>query len=397
MSAPNGGVSPSTRRRRLDAASRERLAIATRAPSRASAAAIPRPIPLLDAITSATLPSIPRSTTATYNSRWAGSIRYVPGVPEAPPKPEEHDQLSKDLVAAATSIYGAHDGRRALHAKGIWCEGTFTATDEAGRLSRAAHFSGDAVPVLVRFSNGSGNPDSNDASREARGMAVKLRPAGGDETDMLATTARAFSTRTPEEFLELLELRKPDPETGQPDMEKLGAWLGEHPEAQPSIASTMGIEPPASFARVHYYSPHTFKLLDADGGATWIRFRWRTEDGEEERIADDDARARGRDFLFDDLRERLAKGPIRFTLLLQLHPDGASLVDPSEVWPDDSGLVEAGTLEITGVVDDPEGDGRIEVFDPLRLGDGIEPSDDPVLHARRTSYSVSAYRRLGEG
>lgn len=318
-------------------------------------------------------------------------------MPQSPPKPDEHDQLSKDLVAAATAIYGAHDGRRALHAKGMWCEGTFTATEEAGRLSRAAPFSGDAVPALVRFSNGSGNPHSNDASREARGMAVKLRPAAGDETDMLATTARAFSTRTPEGFLELLELRKPDPETGQPDMEKLGAWLGEHPEAQPSIASTMGVEPPASFARVHYYSPHTFKLLDADDQGTWIRFRWRTEDGEEERIADDDAGAKGRDYLFDELRERLGNGPVRFQLVFQLHPEGASLTDPSEVWPDDSGLVEAGTLKITGVVDDPEGDGHIEVFDPLRLGDGIEPSDDPVLHARRTAYSVSAYRRLGVG
>jgi catalase len=279
----------------------------------------------------------------------------------------------------------------------MWCQATFTATDEAGRLCRAAQFSGDAIPALVRFSNGSGNPDSNDASREARGLAVKLRPPDADETDMLASTARAFSTRTPEGFLELLRLRKPDPETGQPDMEKLGTWLGEHPEAQPSIASTVGSEPPASFARVHYYSPHTFKLIGADGNETWVRFRWRTEDGDEERIADDDAREKGRDYLFDDLRARLADGPVRFQLLLQLHPEGASLDDPSEVWPDDSGLVPGGALEITGVVDDPEGDGHIEVFDPLRLGDGIEPSDDPVLHARRTSYSVSAYRRLGEG
>ena len=315
---------------------------------------------------------------------------------EAAPKPEEHDQLSKDLVAAATAIYGAHEGRRALHSKGMWCEATFTGSEEAGKLCRAAHFSGDPIPALVRFSNGSGNPDSNDASREARGLALKLRPPGGDETDMLATTARAFSSRTPEEFLELLELRKPDPETGQPDMEKLGAWLGEHPEAQPSIASTMGVEPPASFARVHYYSPHTFRYLDADDNGTWIRFRWRTEDGEEERIADDDARAKGRNYLFDDLRDRLGDGPVRFQLIIQLRPEGASLDDPSEVWPDDSGLIEGGTLEITGEVDDPEGDGHIEVFDPMRLGDGIEPSDDPVLHARRTSYSVSAYRRLGD-
>jgi catalase len=317
---------------------------------------------------------------------------YVPTVAPAVPEP---DQLSKDLVAAATEIYGEHSSRRALHAKGIWCEATFTATDEAGSLCRAAHFSGDAVPTLVRFSNGSGNPDSDDANREARGLAAKLRPQGGDENDMLATTARAFATRTPDDFLELLRLRKPDPETGQPDMEKLGAWLGEHPEAQPSIASTMGVEPPASFATVNYYSPHAFRYLDANDNGTWIRFRWRTDSGDEERIADDDARARGHDYLFDDLRERLAGGPVRFHLLIQVHPEGASLVDPTEVWPDDPGLIDGGTLEITSVVDDPEGHGHIEVFDPLRLGDGIEPSDDPVLHARESSYSVSAYRRLG--
>ena len=320
---------------------------------------------------------------------------YVAVVATAAPRRDEADQLSKDLIAAATDIYGEHAGRRALHAKGVWCEGTFTGTEEVARLSRAAHFSGDAVPVLIRFSNGSGDPQTSDAGREARGLAVKLRPTGGDETDMLATTARAFATRTPEEFLELLRLRKPDAETGQPDMEKLLAWLGEHPEAQPSIASTAGIEPPASFATVHYYSPHSFEFVDGDDNGTWIRFRWRTESGEEERLPDDDARAKGRDYLFDDLRERLAAGPVRFDLVVQLRPEGASLDDPTEVWPDDSGLVEAGALEITGEVDDPEGDGHIEVFDPLRLGDGIEPSDDPVLHARRTSYSVSAYRRLG--
>jgi catalase len=47
------------------------------------------------------------------------------------------------------------------------------------------------------------------------------------------------------------------------------------------------------------------------------------------------------------------------------------------------------------VIDDPEGDGHIEVFDPMRLPAGIAPSDDPILHARPRAYSVSAYRRLG--
>jgi catalase len=302
--------------------------------------------------------------------------------------------LYDELIAAAHSIYGDHSGRRALHAKGTWCEATFTATDEAGRLSRAAHFNGEPVPALVRFSNGSGDPDADDAGREPRGLAVKLRPADGEETDMLASTSRAFPVRTPEEFLELLRLRAPVPETGEPDMEKLGAFLAAHPEAQPAIASTVGLEPPASYATVHYYSPHAFRFIAAGGSDTWVRFRWRPEAGEH-RIADDEARAKGRDYLGDDLAKRLDDGPVRFDLVLQIRPEGASLTDPTEVWPDEPDLIEAGTLEVGAIVDDPEGAGHIEVFDPTRLGEGVEPADDPVLLARPKAYSVSAYERLG--
>jgi catalase len=301
-----------------------------------------------------------------------------------------HDQL----VEAMHGIYGAHTGRRALHAKGTWCEATFTATPEATKLSRAAHLQGDPVTTLVRFSNGSGDPESHDAQREVRGMAVKLRPDDGDETDILATTAVAHATRTPEDFLEFLKLRRPDPETGQPDMEKLGAFLAEHPEAQPAIQSVIGVEPPASFATVTYFSPHSFKLVDGDGNGTWVRYRWRPLAGEA-RIPDDEARERGRDYLTDELAARLRGGAIEFDLLLQQAGEDDPIDDPSAVWPDDRELVVGGRLEINELIDDPEGDGHIEVFDPMRLGDGVEPSDDPVLHARPKAYSVSAYERLG--
>jgi catalase len=300
----------------------------------------------------------------------------------------------EQLVDAANAIYGSHPHRRALHAKGTWCEGSFSATPEAGKLCRAVHFQGDAVAALIRFSNGSGDPESHDAGREARGMAVKLRPENGDETDILATSIPAFVTRTPEDFLELLRLRRPDPETGQPDMEKLGAFLAAHPESQPAIQATIGSEPPASFAQLSYWSPHTFKLVDAAGEGTWVRYRWRPEAGEAQ-IPDDEARERGRDYLRSELAERLRGGPAGFQLLLQIPAEGDPVDDPTAVWPDDRELVVAGRLEITGIVDDPETEGRIDVFDPVRVVDGIELSDDPVLHARPRAYSVSAYRRLG--
>lgn len=301
------------------------------------------------------------------------------------------DDVHERLVDAANAIYGAHAGHRALHAKASWARGTFTADPAAARLSRAGHLSGEPIEALVRFSNASGNPQANDAARDGRGMAVKLRWQEG-ETDLLATTAPSFAARTPEDFLELMELRRPDPETGQPDMEKLGAWLGEHPEAGPAIQAVLMKEPLRSFATVPYFSPHAFALLDGDGERTWVRWRFEPESGEQ-RIPDDEARALGRDYLHDELAERLAAGSATFGFRLQVADDGDPLDDPTHSWPEERRLIDAGVLEVTELVDDPERDGHIDVFDPNRLVDGVEPSDDPILRARREAYSVSAYRR----
>jgi catalase len=302
----------------------------------------------------------------------------------------------EQLVDAANAIYGAHPRRRALHTKGSWCRGTFTAAPDAAGLSRAAIFSGEQVPALIRFSNASGDPASDDADRDGRGMAVKLRPERGEEGDILATMAPCFVARTPEDFLELMRLRRPDPETGRPDLETLGAYLAAHPEAGPAIQAVIGSEPPASFATLTYYSPHAFFLVDSADEQTAVRYHWRPHAGEE-RIPDDAARARGPDYLREELAARLADRPVEFDLLLQLAGEGDPLVDPTAIWPEDRELVAAGRLEITEAVDDPETADHIEVFDPTRIGDGIELSDDPILHARPKAYSASAYRRWERG
>jgi catalase len=302
--------------------------------------------------------------------------------------------LYEQIIEVVDRLYGAHPEHRALHTKGSWAGGTFTAARPAAELCRAFHMRGEPVTALIRFSNASGKPDAHDADREARGMAVKLRGGDTEEIDILATTTPAFVTRTPEDFLELMRARVPDPETGEPDMEKLGAYLGAHPEAQTAIQATLGGEPLASFATAPYYSPHTFWLIDDAGERHPARYRWLPEAGEQ-RIADDEARERGRDYLHAELAERLTSDPIRFRLRLQLPADDDPLDDATALWPEDRELVDAGVLEITALVDDPEGDGHIEVFDPTRVPDGIELSDDAILHARPRAYSVSAYRRLG--
>jgi catalase len=304
----------------------------------------------------------------------------------------EAADLHERLVDAANAVFGSHSRCRALHAKGTWCRGRFTPTSEAAVLSRAAHLQDEPASALIRFSNASGDPDSDDADRDGRGMAVKLRLADGAETDILATMAPTFVARTPEDFLEFLRLRRPDDATGQPDMEGLGAYLQAHPEATTAIQAVLGPEPPASFATLTYHSPHAFRLVSSTGADTWVRYRWRPGAGEL-RIPDAEARGMGRDYLSAELAERLREVPVEFELVLQLAGEGDPLEDSTAVWPEERETVVAGVLEISEQIPDPETDGALVVFDPTRIVDGIELSDDPILHARPGAYSVSIERR----
>jgi catalase len=303
----------------------------------------------------------------------------------ASPRPEE-------LVAAIDGVSGGpYPGRRAAHAKGSFCEGSFTASPQARELSRAAHLAGPEVPVTVRFSNGTGNPNLPDNERtDGRGMAVKFRLPDGPEVDSVTISIPVFFVSTPEAFLAFTRARKPDPETGQPDMEKLGAVIAERPEIGEALQLILPtLTPPVSYATCAYNSLHAFCLVNADDGRTWARLRWRPEAGEHV-LPEEEIEGQGHDYLQEDLRARLDREPVRFGLDAILAADGDPLDDPTQPWPDEREVVELGTLELKRVVelDEPV------VFDPSNLADGIEPSDDAILAARSPAYSVSIERRM---
>ncbi len=229
-------------------------------------------------------------------------------------------ELHRQLVAAMSDLSGGpHEGRRTVHAKGVWAEGTFTG-DPRGHCALSSAVAADrrrragADPIL----------EGQRQARVARRRPRRRRDGGeaadteSDEWDIVAAGPPVFVARTPEDFLELLRLRKPDPETGQPDMEALGEFLGRHPEAQLAIQSTLGAEPPASFVTVPYFSPHAFAL---------DRRRRRTRPGCAGAGAPSPARSAspttrrasaGRNYLREELEARLAAGPAAMELIFQL-------------------------------------------------------------------------------
>jgi catalase len=302
--------------------------------------------------------------------------------------------LPEQIVDAIHDISGRHEDTRAVHAKGVVCEGSFTATPEAAALTRAAHMHGNPVPATVRFSNGGGDPAGKDSSKDGRGLAVKLYLEDGSRTDMVAITLPRFFVRNPDDFLEFTRSRKPDPETGQPDMAKIGAFLEAHPEALPAIQHALSQPAPASYAQLEYNGIHAFKWIAPDGAERWTRFSFRPL-AEVAGISDEEAAERSPDYLQDEIRERLARGPVEFELEVTIAQEGDDPDDPTEPWPDDRERVVAGTLRIEGLDTKRERDGDVLVFDPTRVTDGIELSGDQILRVRPDAYAVSVERRSG--
>jgi catalase len=304
--------------------------------------------------------------------------------------------LAEKLVDAINELSGRHPGFRAAHAKGTLCAGTFTAAPGASALTRAAHMQGDPVRVTVRFSNGSGDPGAPDGDRrDGRGMAVKFYLPDGSITDIVSITIPVFFVRNPEEFLDFTDARKPDPETGEPDMEKIGAFIADHPATGAALQLILPtLVPPRSYATATYNAIHAFRLVNEAGEGRWVRYRWIPAAGDEQ-MTDEELESAAPDYLQKEIRDRLEREPVRFTLVARLAEDGDALDDPTAAWPEERQTVELGTLELTGLDTTRETGDDVLVFDPTRVTDGIELSDDPILRVRSYAYSVSIERRSG--
>ena len=300
--------------------------------------------------------------------------------------------MSERLVNGLNATYGIHPGYRAAHAKGVLCAAMFTPSPEAASLSRAPHLVGARVRAHVRFSNGSGDPTAADAVRDARGMAVKFYLPDGSTTDIVALSLPAFFTRTPEDLLSFNEARRPNPATGEPDIEKVGVYLADHPESVPAVTAAISHPIPASYAALAYHGLHAFGFIAADGMIRYGRYHLVPIDGESS-LTEEEAAVQTPDYLREELVDRLSGGPASFAVQVQLAGEGDPLHDPTAAWPDDRPVTVLGRLEITALAYDREKDGDVLVFDPTRVPAGIRLTDDPILLARPGAYSVSIARR----
>src|SRR5215831_13176166 len=149
------------------------------------------------------------------------------------------DPIIRQIVDAMRALAGPHPGFRPVHAKGLVCSGTFRATPEASRITRAPHFTGPSVPTIVRFANANGDPDVHDGAPNVRSMAVKFQLPDGKSADILANSVEGFIARTPEELLEFLRAQLPEPTSGRPNPDAVPRFLASHPGAHAFVERLM--------------------------------------------------------------------------------------------------------------------------------------------------------------
>jgi catalase len=298
--------------------------------------------------------------------------------------------LAEQLLDILDKLSGLHPGFRPAHAKGLMCSGTFTPSPEAVKLTRAPHAGKPSTPVTVRYSDSTGVPTipDNDPGRSGpRGIAVRFRLGDHAHTDIVAHSINGFPVRTGEEFLEFLRAVAA---FGAGKPEALGAFLATHPNAKRFAETPKPI--PTSFAREAFFAVTAFKFTNAEGASRHGRFRIRPEAGTEY-LTDQEAARKSPNFLFEEIGPRLAQGPLRLGIFVQMAERGDNVADASVTWPDSRVEIPFGTLTLTARVDDQETERRKIIFDAVPRVNGIDPSGDPLTEVRSDIYLLSGRRR----
>ena len=305
----------------------------------------------------------------------------------APEKP-----LPVALVDALNQLSGGpHAGYRANHAKGLVVEGHFTPAKTAASLSRASHFGTSDVPLVVRFSNGTGVPTMADTDPHGspHGIAIRFKLPDGSSTDIVSISANSFPVSTPEDFLSFLKANaQSGPTAAKPT--PVEQFLASHPAAAKWVSTPRPA--PDSFGTLAFYGINAFKFTNAKGVSHYARYQILPVAGEHALSKEDTAKAQP-NYLMDELPVRIAKSPVKFRLLAQLAQEGDAINDATVAWPADRKVVELGTISLTATAKDQVKVQKALLFNPVSLTDGIEASADPILQARFPAYAVSFGQR----
>jgi len=293
------------------------------------------------------------------------------------------------LVDAIAPPSGPALGHRRNHAKGICFTGVFEANGAGSEISRARVFARGEYPVVGRFNLASPDPQAPDGAVPVRGIGIRIATPDGQEWRSAMIDAPFFPVSTPQEFYGLLTAQQ----SADPNVIK--TFVAAHPTVAAFLGWLRGAQWTSSYAEDRFNSINSFVFVAASGKEQVVR--WSLKPMAQPVFLSADERAkRGRNFLEQDITQRVRSAPQRWSLVVTLANPQDPTADPTKAWPDDRRTIDAGTLVARQIEAEPNAPCRDINFDPTVLPNGIQTSDDPFPAARSAAYSVSFNRRTAE-
>lgn len=151
---------------------------------------------------------------------------------------------------------------------------------------------------------------------------------------------------------------------------------------------------PVSFATEKFFGVNAFKFVSKDDKGTFVRYRIVPVAGFAT-LSESELQEKAKTYLFDELAQRLVKGPIEFKLIVQIAEEGDPTDDATKHWPEDRKQVELGTIKLDKMeqVEQSLKEQKRIIFDPIPRVEGIEQSADPLLDVRASLYLISGKER----
>ena len=301
---------------------------------------------------------------------------------------------------------------RIVHARGAAAHGHFQVYDASLADLTVAKVLTDPslkTPVFTRFSTVAGSRGSADTARDVRGFAVKMYTPDGN-WDLVGNNIPVFFIQDAIKFPDLIHAAKPEPNNEIPQAatahDTFWDFISLTPESMHMIMWVMsdrGI--PRSYGLMDGFGVHTFRLVNAEGKSTFVKFHWKPVLGAHSLVWDEALKIAGKDpdFHRRNMWEAIEQGNFfEWELGLQTIPEGEEtkydfdILDATKIWPEDLLPVRrVGKMTLSRNTDNYFAETEQVAFNTTNIVPGIDFSDDPLLQGRNFSYLDTQLSRLG--
>lgn len=321
--------------------------------------------------------------------------------------------LLEDFILREKITHFDHERipERIVHARGSGAHGVFTLKKSLKKYTKAKFLTETdrETPVFVRFSTVAGSKGSTDLARDVRGFAIKFYTEEGNY-DLVGNNIPVFFIQDAIKFPDLVHAVKPEPHNEIPQAasahDTFWDFISLMPESMHMIMWVMSDRAiPRSFSRMEGFGVHTFRFINDEGKAHFVKFHFKPKLGVHSVAWDEAQKISGvdPDFHKRDLWESIESGNFpEWDFGVQLIPEededkfDFDLLDPTKIIPEEEVPVEIfGTLTLNRNSDNFFAETEQVAFHPGHLVPGIDFSNDPLLQGRLFSYTDTQLSRLG--